>query len=709
MIIETKHAEVTSNIPEGTGKRRQMKISEAGMAHIVGVLTKLYKDNELAVIRENFTNGVDAHVRAGVKDIPVQITLPTWDKPNYVVTDFGVGMSEDDLLDVYSQYGESSKLGTNEEAGGFGIGAKTGLAIASQFTVVSVKDGMKSVALITKASGLPEINVLSSTPTEEGHGTVVSIPVKDVYAFNAKAREFFQYVDPKSVLVDGKTPKYALDEAEVITNPNYPDFKAYAKINFGWGNSGASYLIMGNVPYLIPEDDVKTALGFKGNNYSNNDITRQILNTTKYFMVPIGSVDLTPNRESLMYTEKTNALIKDYMGKFAESIKISAQEKADAAKDFYEYFKTKRMWKNSFGWDLTYKGKTWETELKLSKDMRRIQRSTDGSGSHSFRNHVVFDEYDHQFFVTGLKAEEYTRINGYISPFLRGRDLTDGVLIITESTEHLTDERTLNSPKITVISYEDLLEEGKKQRKIDRANAGPKTESQKLEYPVLVVADREIKWLPYNEIEEGTPFIHSSSADQYVARITAEIYEQNNQYTRANTSVTRVAQAIETLTDYTHLVLVGGSRTAAAFQKRCPKSPDFSEIVNDKLVPTYEGLFTDEVKEVVAYQNSNWSAVFKKIGADLTKEVADDTIVSLATPADHVKDAIIKIKSTYNHLVNIKSYYDLSKIEEISDSALIDDLDQKYPLVSALDRWQRAEIPSDHIVAYINSVQTINA
>lgn len=706
MIIETKHATVESNIPEGTGKRRQMKISEAGMAHIVGVLTKLYKDNELAVIRENFTNGVDAHVRAGVRDVPVQITLPTWDKPNYVVTDFGVGMTEDDLLDVYSQYGESSKLETNEEAGGFGIGAKSGLAIASQFTVVSVKDGMKSVGLITKGSGLPEINVLSNQPTDEAPGTVVSIPVKDIYAFNAKAHEFFRYVDPSTVLVDGETPKYALDEAEVVTSPKYPDFKAYAKLNaYSW-NSGSSYLIMGNVPYLIPEDDIKLALGKQ----HNSDVNKHIMRMTKYFMVPIGSVDLTPNRESLMYTDKTNELIKDYMDKFADSIKLTAQAKADEATNFTEFFKIKKQWKNSCGWDLTFKGKDWSDTMTLSKTVRRISRCTDGSSSHSFKNNVHFDEYDKQFFVTGLKAEEYTKINGYLTPFLRKRDLTDGVFVVTESTEHLKDERTTDNANIEVIGFEELLKEGKEQRKLDRANGtGTKTEPKKLEYPVLVVADNVIEWIPYNEIPEGQPYAAQDESTEYLERIINAIYDSNSTYNRASNNVTRVATAVGKLTDYTHVVLIGKNRTVEAYKKRVPKSPDLNVLIRDTLVEEYKALMTEDVLEVAAYQNSNWPKILKTLGTDLTQKIADDTITSLESPAQSIKDAIVKLKEMRNNIVTLRyAYSSLPDVSSVYDNKMIEGLNDKYPLLKALD-YRYSHVPADHIVAYINSVQTINA
>ena len=701
MIIEPKHADVTTNITQG--ETREMKVSEKGMAHIVGMLTNAYKDPNMAVIRENFTNEVNAHTRAGVKGVPVKITLPTWHNPNCIFQDFGIGMTKKEMFDNYSQYGESTKLETNEEAGGFGIGAKSGLAIASQFTVISVKDGFKSTAIITKQRGLPQINVVSSVPTEESPGTIVTVPVKNVHEFNTKAAEFFSYVDPSTVLVDGKTPKYALDKATVITNPNHPEFKAYAIFDtYGWG-SGASYLIMGNVPYQISEDDLKSALGSD----FTSDVNKHIMRMTKYFMAPIGSVELTLNREGLLYSDQTVDFIKDYMEKFAESVKISAQAEADAATDFTEYFKIKRKWQNQCGFKLSYRGEEWSEFLKLSKTVRRISRSTNGSSSHEFLSRISYDEYDSVFFVTGLKAEEYTKINNYLTPFLRSKDLDDGVFYVTEADEHLTDARTVDNSKVTVVDYEELLKEAKAQRKLDRANGttGTKAAPEKIKYPVLIVAENKVEWMPYDTIPEGSPYAEQNGSSEYLERVISKVYEDSRYYNTTN-NVSKVCFALSKSTDFSHVVLIGKSRTKAAFLKRVPGSPDLNAFIKDTLIPEYNALFTDEVEEVASYENSNWSSVFRLLGEELTKKIADDTIVSLASPSEHITETIKKAKVLRSSIATLQYAWGLKNIDYVQGAAKVEELDQKYPLIASLDT-DRSNTPSEHIVAYINAVQPL--
>jgi hypothetical protein len=699
--IEVKHAEVTTNISQDGAV--EMKISEKGMAHIVGMLTNAYKDPMLAVIRENFTNGVDAHKKIG-NTAPVRVTLPTWDKPNYVVTDNGVGMSKSDLEENYGQYGDSTKTNNNIEAGGFGIGAKSGLAIASQFTVISVKDGFKSVAIITKQSTFPKINVVSNEPTDEPNGTIVTVPVKDIHAFISKANDFFQYVDPSTVLVNGKTPDYALANADVVTYSKDPDFKAYTK-NTGWGR-GASYLIMGNVPYSISEDDLKAAVGTDKRVYND-----YVLRTTKYFIVPINSVNLTLQREGLLYDDKTNAFIKDLLTKFSLALKEQAQAKADSAKSFAEFFSIRRTWKNNCNWDLTYKGKTWEPTQHLTKPLRRIERSTYGNSSHEMNRFLSFEESLQTFFVTGLAADDYTKINNYLTPFLTKRGLDSGVFYITTETVHLKDERTTSNDRITVISYEDIIKEGKEQRKIDRANSATKGEPKKLTYPVLVVADKEIKWIPYNEIPEGQAYADHLRSQEYLERIINKIYDEPV-YHKTSTNVTRVAEAVAELTDFTHVTLVGKQRTPEAFLKRVPSAIDINKILQEDVVKEYKDLLTDEVKSVAAYQNSNWSRVFTRLDENLTKKIADDTITSLATPADSVKDAIKKLKSMYKSIDLLRYSYGyrsagVENISHINNAQLVDKLNKKYPLLAPMGSY--SNIPNDHVVLYINAVQAIDA
>ena len=102
----------------------------------------LYSDITTAIIREYSTNAYDAHVMAGNPN-PIRVTLPSTLNTFFVVEDDGVGMSMDLLRKVYTQFGVSDKRDSNKTNGMLGYGSKSGIAYTNQFSVTSVRDGVK--------------------------------------------------------------------------------------------------------------------------------------------------------------------------------------------------------------------------------------------------------------------------------------------------------------------------------------------------------------------------------------------------------------------------------------------------------------------------------------------------------------------------------------------------------------------------------------
>ena len=104
-------------------------IKQSGISHIFNVLrNQLYSDKVLAVIREYSTNAVDAHIEVGKKDTPIKVTLPNPLSLDFKVRDFGRGLTEREIGEIYAMYGESTKRGTNEQIGQLGLGCKSAFA-----------------------------------------------------------------------------------------------------------------------------------------------------------------------------------------------------------------------------------------------------------------------------------------------------------------------------------------------------------------------------------------------------------------------------------------------------------------------------------------------------------------------------------------------------------------------------------------------------
>ena len=115
----------------------------------------MYTDPLYAVLREWIANAVDsvttAHARGEINstDETIHITLPDYSNPTLTVTDYGLGMDRDHVFNYALNYGRSSKRDDTVTAGKFGLGLKSGLAVANQFTITSVRDGKQTMGFLS--------------------------------------------------------------------------------------------------------------------------------------------------------------------------------------------------------------------------------------------------------------------------------------------------------------------------------------------------------------------------------------------------------------------------------------------------------------------------------------------------------------------------------------------------------------------------------
>lgn len=143
---------------------------------------KLYKRPIEAVIREVFSNAIDAHQEAGILEtVPVRITMPDVGINRFAIRDFGPGMSEYDMIGneddpgIYLYYGESTKRKKENSIGGLGLGTKSPLAYTHAFTVTSWHDGTRSEYMIyIDADDEPSADLVSTEPCGAETGIEVS-------------------------------------------------------------------------------------------------------------------------------------------------------------------------------------------------------------------------------------------------------------------------------------------------------------------------------------------------------------------------------------------------------------------------------------------------------------------------------------------------------------------------------------------------------
>jgi hypothetical protein len=299
------------------------RITDATQARILMSLSdKMYTRKQLAVLREYSTNAADAHVMVDKPISDIQVSLPTLEDLNFRIRDFGTGLTEDEIKNVYCVFGESTKRNSNKLNGVLGYGCKAGFADCDSFTVTSWCNGEKTVYQCIKgdSSKLHSSVCLLRIPSDEPTGIEICVPVKQnaVYSYHREATHFYRHW-PVMPTIKGLSEECAESIAKYRSTP------ATLKGN-GWevrpqvdGARGTAY--MGYVPYLIDWNvlyhrmslDAKTRALFEL--IKSNDVTL-------YF--EMGEVNFVDSREQLEYTDMTfNALvarITEIFGKIQSAI-----------------------------------------------------------------------------------------------------------------------------------------------------------------------------------------------------------------------------------------------------------------------------------------------------------------------------------------------------------------------------------------------------
>jgi len=277
----------------------------------------LYSDKVTAIIRELSCNAYDAHIAGKRLDKPFLVQLPNRLVPTFMLRDYGIGLSHNDVINVYTTYFQSTKTESNDYVGCLGLGSKSPFSYVDNFSIISYFNGEKRVynAFINEEE-TPTIALLDTSKTDEENGLEISFPVQnyDVFEFCSKAQSIYHYFKMK--------PEVKGNDSFRMTSPEYV-FKGN-----GWGvkNStcGGARAIMGNVSYPI---NCNTALTTKQNMLKNCGIDIEF---------NIGDLEVSASRESLSFNTRTIQNIKDRFDIIIKEISDIVSKKIEGCTNLWE-------------------------------------------------------------------------------------------------------------------------------------------------------------------------------------------------------------------------------------------------------------------------------------------------------------------------------------------------------------------------------------
>lgn len=304
-------------------------------AHIMAVLSGLYSNPIDAMVREYLTNMYDAIAALRRKDptaeiLPAVLSLPTSLNPELVFKDNGIGMSHETVMEVYSQYGNSTKNDSNLEVGGFGLGSKTAFCYnnGSTWTIESRYEGQKHVFMASIGeAGIPFLAHVSTTKTSEHSGVTIRIPIirSDVGECYDAALKYVPYFTLPITVEGDRMLKEISAKTEYSVRGDAWAIRKSENTRYGYGSSREWRIVMGNVPYDINWYDLKLANAhteFYGNDFD--------------LFVPIGAVDIVPSRDALKMTDRTRKAIGDAIKEVVKELQKMLTTEIQSAPTYWD-------------------------------------------------------------------------------------------------------------------------------------------------------------------------------------------------------------------------------------------------------------------------------------------------------------------------------------------------------------------------------------
>lgn len=304
---------------------------------------RLYSNPISTLTQEYISNARDAHREAG-NESPIKITLPTNIDSSLKIRDYGVGLDKQRVKDVFVNYGISTKQSSNEQTGGFGLGAKSAWAYTDSFVVVSFYNGTKSMYVAhTGNNKNGTFELVEECATNEPNGVEVQIPVKeqDINSFTRAVYKTTMFWDVKP-------------ELHGVTDVEIPE--EYRETNYAYNSDGLTlvkdspfmqsvfssssysrkklFVLVDGIPYDISK-------------YSSCNGAAELVNVTKdnmmvFLRVNNGEITVAASREEISNDNDNMKKIEEISFSSLKSItshvKESLSKDYDSLKDYYEVY-----------------------------------------------------------------------------------------------------------------------------------------------------------------------------------------------------------------------------------------------------------------------------------------------------------------------------------------------------------------------------------
>ena len=461
MILVDKEADVlvSESFSETT-----FSIEEENLHIILDILrSKVYKNNIGAICREVACNSRDAQRENGDFTTPIEIeisdkrnSLLYEDGLNIIFRDKGVGISPERVVNIYTKYGASTKRTTNEQTGGFGLGAKTPFSYSDAFIVRTIISNIEYVySIYIDATKKGKMALLFQDNVEpQNNLTEIIIPVKqaDLIRFENEVIKTTHFWDVRPKLINFKNdyiilPQFSKNNLSQLSRKD--KFMIYKTSSF---LESSVNVIIDGIYYPVDTKIVNLNLGseFAICLFYNN-----------------GELNISANRETLQYDDDTIKSIRDNVNVVIDELKKGYEIVLHKCVNLYNakilFLKLKRedsvflMLTNTYNFGYTLPD---GSNFNLNKNMLNSGGTVDiyWMNYSSYDNRTVKTPIDNIYLPELLKYEndmywidresnllKNNRLSGPINRAIIKKNKQEGFIVFIEKSEEKYKEDSYNA------------------------------------------------------------------------------------------------------------------------------------------------------------------------------------------------------------------------------------------------------------------------
>jgi hypothetical protein len=321
---------------------------------------RLYKHKIRTLAQEYISNARDANREVDSKR-DIEVTAPTHFDPTFKVRDFGQGISPLRMSTVFIKYGASTKRDSNNQTGGFGIGAKSAWSYTDSFTIITHIDGVKRTYIAhTGLNNNGRLDMLSEVATNEPNGTEIQIGVNpdDISKFTKSIQRAVHFWSEGVVLKGMDITKQDLSRGvfidgnksiEVLTDNGISEYG----FNY-W--SDKIILSIDGILYQVDNDRFNTS---------------EIVNGA-IIHIPVGLIEVSASREEISICDANTNVIIDLALKFNNEIEKYKQSKLNSVKKIRDKVKVISELSELFIIDIQNDGYSFKNDRISHKSFEEI-------------------------------------------------------------------------------------------------------------------------------------------------------------------------------------------------------------------------------------------------------------------------------------------------------------------------------------------------